>query len=122
MRLRLQGPFSAKGIGRVEVFFNEEWGTICDDHWDIKDARVACRQLGYQDVVRALQGDVAPSGTGRIWLDNVACTGKEQNITSCSNLEWGVHDCSHSEDAGVECSKKGKDRNRCMHLDDVCLK
>ncbi|XP_028399558.1 deleted in malignant brain tumors 1 protein-like isoform X2 [Dendronephthya gigantea] len=105
--LRLQGPFSANGIGRVEVFYNGQWGTICDDYWDINDARVVCRQLGYADVVRALKGDDVPSGSGRIWLDNVACTGKELNVTNCSNLEWGNHDCSHSEDAGVECSKTG---------------
>ena len=109
---------SANGIGRVEVFFNGQWGTICDDYWGINDARVACRQLGYQSVVRALKGDKVPSGSGRIWLDNVACTGYEQNISSCSDLEWGNHDCRHSEDAGVQCSKTGKDTKGKICLDE----
>ncbi|XP_028414251.1 uncharacterized protein LOC114537309 [Dendronephthya gigantea] len=112
--LRLQGSLSKNGTGRVEVFFNGQWGTICDDGWDFKDARVVCRQLGYQDAVRALQGGQVPHGSGRILLDEVGCKGMEQNLISCSHKGWGKHDCSHSEDAGLECISPGKD---CGHTD-----
>ncbi|XP_028415975.1 neurotrypsin-like [Dendronephthya gigantea] len=101
--LRLQGSLSENGKGRVEVFFNGQWGTICDDGWDFKDARVVCRQLGYQDAVRALERGQVPHGSGRIWLRDVGCKGMEQNLISCSHRGWGEHDCSHDEDAGVEC-------------------
>ncbi|XP_028407344.1 deleted in malignant brain tumors 1 protein-like isoform X2 [Dendronephthya gigantea] len=102
--VRLQGPSSANGSGRVEVFYGGEWGTICDDGWDMRDARVVCRQLGFKDVLRTLQENEVPGGSGKIWLSEISCTGSEQNITSCSHDGWGNHPCSHSEDAGVECT------------------
>ena len=101
--MRLQGPRSREGIGRVEIFYNGEWGTICDDGWDLQDAMVACRQLGYGRAVKALKGSSVPDGSGKIWLDNVACTGSEVNVFSCAHNGWGTHNCGHSGDAGVEC-------------------
>jgi len=44
--LRLAGS-SVPAQGRVELCWNETWGTICDELWSISDANVACRQLGY---------------------------------------------------------------------------
>ncbi|XP_028411952.1 adhesion G-protein coupled receptor G6-like [Dendronephthya gigantea] len=104
--LRLKGPLSENGTGRVEVFYNGTWGTICDDGWDINDARVACRQLGYEEAVRPLNANAwqVPSGSGNIWLGHVDCTGKEESLANCSHAGWdhNVY-CNHLEDAGVEC-------------------
>ncbi|NXD06091.1 MARCO protein, partial [Nothocercus nigrocapillus] len=87
--------------GRVEVFHKGLWGTICDDGWDVKDGAVVCRMLGYSRVVRTF---TASAGTGEIWLDNVNCRGTERSLLDCSKSPWGVHNCQHNEDAGVECA------------------
>uniref|UniRef100_A0A8C8B2K0 Macrophage receptor with collagenous structure n=1 Tax=Otus sunia TaxID=257818 RepID=A0A8C8B2K0_9STRI len=87
--------------GRVEVFHQGSWGTICDDYWDDQDGTVICRMLGYS---RAVSTFTATSGTGQIWLDDVNCGGNEHSIFDCTKRNWGENNCSHSEDAGVECS------------------
>jgi deleted-in-malignant-brain-tumors protein 1 len=85
--------------GRVEVYFNDTWGTVCDDAWDLNDARVVCRQLGFQDAEAALEDNEFGPGTGPIWLDEVACGGCESSLFSL-----GIENCNHSEDAGVRCT------------------
>ena len=107
-KLRLQGPKIKQGTGRVEIFYQGKWGTVCDDNWDLNDAKVVCRQLGFLGVKSALQGNKVVDGSGQIWLDNVACTGSEQLLTNCSHGGWGIHNCDHGEDAGVECLVSGK--------------
>uniref|UniRef100_A0A8C9TKF8 Macrophage receptor with collagenous structure n=1 Tax=Scleropages formosus TaxID=113540 RepID=A0A8C9TKF8_SCLFO len=86
--------------GRVEVFHQGEWGTVCDDSFDVTDGGVICRMLGFQ---RATSVFTSTAGTGRIWLDDLKCTGQERSIFECPHRGLGVQDCSHSEDAGVAC-------------------
>ena len=105
--LRLQGVLSASGTGRVEILYNGQWGTVCDDEWDINDANVVCRQLGYPGAARSIPGSKVPDGSGPIMLDEVSCNGTEQNLSSCSHQGWRNHDCRHTEDAGVECITTG---------------
>jgi len=40
---------------------------------------------------------------GQIWLDNVQCTGDEEDIGECTHSGWGVHDCEHREDVAISC-------------------
>lgn len=89
--------------GRVEIQHNGQWGTVCDDLWDLRDASVVCRQLGCGVAFSALQSAAFGPGTGPIWLDNVNCNGDEVSITDCRHQGFGVHNCGHSEDASVVC-------------------
>ena len=108
--LRLMGG-SSDLEGRVEVFHNGRWGTVCDDLWDDRDAAVACRQLGYHGgtaVVRTSRrfGGFG-EGTGPIYLDDVQCRGNENRLIDCPRRGWartiGNHNCLHLEDAGARC-------------------
>ena len=90
--------------GRVEVYYNGQWGTVCDDRWNLNHAQVVCRQLGFGPAISARGSAYYGQGSGQIWLDNVNCVGTELTIENCSHRGWGSHDCSHSEDAGVQCS------------------
>ena len=47
-------------------------------------------------------------GTGSILMDDLQCTGNETDITSCTHTS--NHNCGHSEDAGVLCSRELKSR------------
>ena len=90
----------------MEIYYRGSWGTVCDDLWDINDARVVCRQFGYSSAVSAPQRARFGQGSGKIWLDDVQCRGDENSIVNCQHHSWGVHNCGHHEDASVICSSK----------------
>ncbi|MGH0178429.1 UNVERIFIED_CONTAM: hypothetical protein FKN15_077288 [Acipenser sinensis] len=91
--------------GRVELYMESRWGTVCDDAWDLKGARVVCRQLSCGDATAAREEAYFGQGSGTIFLDNVKCRGKESSLLHCSHIRWDAHNCNHSEDAGVTCER-----------------
>lgn len=117
--------------GRVEVFHEGVWGTVCDDEVDLSLANVVCRELGFQrgltwahsarfgegqggsnsaSILFSMEDGLSKmayfscSLAGSIWLDNVRCNGAESTITQCRSNGWGINDCTHAEDLGVICS------------------
>ncbi|GFY74070.1 lysyl oxidase homolog 3 [Trichonephila inaurata madagascariensis] len=89
--------------GNVEIFHLGIWGSICDDEWDITEANIACKILGFAKATRATSNSEFGKGKKKIWMDNLYCQGHEKSFQECRFDGWGIHDCAGSEAAGVEC-------------------
>ena len=96
--------------GRVEVYVDGQWGTVCDDYWNLADGVVACQQLGYGTVYDTLQQ--LPFGSNNnipILADNLACEGIEDRLQDCRGMFGSTsHNCDHSKDAGLICIDASK--------------
>lgn len=105
------GPnYAQTNYGRIEVLYNGQWGTVCDDGFGFNEATVICREMGFEAIYRyhprAGEGSGLPGcgqGSGQIWLDSVDCPSGAVRFSQCSHNGWGRHDCSHSEDMVLEC-------------------
>ena len=103
--LRLTETVSTQFGGRLEFYYNGEWGTVCDDSWDASDAAVACRQMGFVGVSTSISSRFGfGSFSQSIWLDDVGCSGSESRLIDCSHRGIGSHNCFHSEDVGIVCT------------------
>ncbi|KAJ9573643.1 hypothetical protein L9F63_008984 [Diploptera punctata] len=89
--------------GNVEIYNMGKWGSVCDDEWDLREATVVCRQLGFKKPYRVTHSSMFGPARRRFWMDNVYCTGEEKELSSCRFDGWGNNDCTSSEAAGVVC-------------------
>ena len=78
MPIRLRGSHSPN-MGRVEVHYAGTWGSV--HQWDIKDATVACRQLGYRST--SVSGSGFCSSDIPIWFTYFKCFGDKTSLEQC---------------------------------------
>ena len=107
--LRLKGG-EVGHEGRLEIYHDGQWGTVCDDYWTDSESEIACRQLGYpgaESNTGRFLGAHFGQGSGPIWLDNVGCKGDESRLIDCprhsEGQDVGAHNCTHEEDVGIRC-------------------
>jgi hypothetical protein len=86
--------------GYLEVYYMGQWRPVCDDSFDMTDANVACRMLGYST---ASSFRTVTGASDLFWLDELRCTGSESSLADCPRSDWGVEDCSASESVQVVC-------------------
>ncbi|XP_035690797.1 uncharacterized protein LOC118425782, partial [Branchiostoma floridae] len=104
LRIRVVGG-SVANEGRLEVRLSDtdSWGTVCDDGFDMNDAAVACRMLGYTEAMEVRCCTHYGQGLENIYMDDLGCTGNENSLLDCMYAGWGLHNCGHGEDVGVVC-------------------
>jgi len=81
---------------------------VCDDGWDLSDARVVCREMGCGDAIQAKRAAYFGQGSGPIWMNNVNCNGDELTLKRCRSNGWDIQNCNHHKDAGVICQCESK--------------
>ncbi|XP_013414022.1 uncharacterized protein LOC106176257 [Lingula anatina] len=97
--VRLRGGDGSNG--RVEVRHLGKWVTVCDETFDYRDARVLCRQIGYQ-YGKAVPLKPYGEGTTKWQMTNIDCEGEDNDVMQCRPIivRGG---CPHSQDSAVQC-------------------
>ncbi|XP_065940920.1 uncharacterized protein [Magallana gigas] len=91
--------------GRVEVYRNGVWGTVCDESWDDQNTAVVCTSMGFSsERAKTLHDQPFGRGTGQVYMNGVECQGNESSILQCYHRGWGNHVCDHSKDVSVNCT------------------
>ncbi|XP_072036775.1 uncharacterized protein [Amphiura filiformis] len=112
--IRLQdSPRETPNTGRLQVFSNNQWHDVCSDgddelgnqDWRIKEAIVACRQLGYPGTAMITKGQFANQTAGPV-IANMYCDGDEETLDDCRCTE-GKESCGHGNHVNIICTAPG---------------
>ncbi|XP_017770765.1 PREDICTED: uncharacterized protein LOC108558378 isoform X2 [Nicrophorus vespilloides] len=98
--------FQEKNAGLLEVEAFGKRGYVCDDMFGLRNADVACRELGFPLGALEVKGNsmLAPkANTSFYMMDDVSCLGNETSLRDCDFAGWGVHNCGPSEAVGIVC-------------------
>lgn len=97
---------SKNSEGRVELYYDGVWGTICEWSWDIREADMVCRSLGFLGAVNAHKRAYYGKGTGSIRLSSVKCPHRASSLYDCTYKPYDYKmGCNHDDDVGADCTK-----------------
>ena len=88
------------------MFYSGMWGTVCDNKWDLTDANLVCRRLGFVKASSYKGNAYYGQGTEHIWLTDVECNKFDNYLEDCSYSVSG-DSCEHSHDVGLVCTNEG---------------
>ena len=91
-------------MGRVEIKQHGFWHAVCSIGFDIHDAHVVCRQLGFSKAVLEVAHGQFGLGTGPMWLTSIRCQGNESSLDECVSAGWELEpSCKDKHGSGVVC-------------------
>ncbi|CAC5370696.1 unnamed protein product [Mytilus coruscus] len=72
---------NSKGDGRLEIKYNDKWGTVCSTDWTPQNSEVVCRMLGFRHPI--IQTKAVPRNDTHVLLGSLSCIGPEHDIGFC---------------------------------------
>ncbi|KPP70921.1 B-cell receptor CD22-like, partial [Scleropages formosus] len=90
--------------GRLEVQLSGQWGTVCDNSWDMSDANVVCRMLGCGEAKKTSGSTHFGNSKGPVWLDEVQCFGSETSLQECHHGVLLPINCNPGKLVSVACN------------------
>ncbi|XP_027035864.1 vascular endothelial growth factor receptor 3-like isoform X5 [Pocillopora damicornis] len=109
--VRLSGANVEYG-GRVEVFYKGKWGKICTNGWDLNDAQVICRQLGFEEALAEFFGSNVEDGNTTSVMADVSCTGAEDELASCTRSDGKLNVPGQCQGDGKGSQARCQPKNR----------
>ena len=99
--IRMVGSESHNRItGQIKVYYNRQWYDVSYDDWDIKDATVACRQLGYDYVASST---FSTNHNYQTAFNSLTCNGTETSLFECAHSGFRYHSWANRQVARVSC-------------------
>lgn len=91
--------------GRLELYRNGNWQSICNDKWTVNETRVLCRQLGYDDFRKVDHHEILGKRVN-VWKNDTKCSSSEKALSECSSKIRSSKECKGV--VQVKCIGKGK--------------
>ena len=99
----------------MEIYHRGSWRSVCTKQWTLKDARVACRMMGYQSALHA--STITVNVDNKVSVKDLRCNGSEKSLLVCKNSGWKFQDYRDDQKCATAiCSGKCIPTSTCTFL------